>query len=280
MHARLSALFAEAARGGVTTLRFCGLGALAGHEDPDLVRSAAGESAPLRVRGAVDADLALRSDPARFGPGFGDDMFRIDTATDWIEAASTDAQEVAEMLRALRERGWRVTLHAQSPAAIDLALDAFSTAARSGASFNVSDGVEGRAFRPGETWTRIRRLGVSAGLLVDNSIVSRDGSLDLGAPLDVPVSLTRDVMAGAPEPLTVLAAASSASGSTSAADRLPSVTIDAAARCGARAILGSLEVGKYADFAFLDRDPRRVDLREATQVQCVGAWLAGREIRP
>ena len=59
LRARLSSLFREAARGGVTTLRFCGLATLAGHDDPDLVRSAAGESSPLRFRGAVDAGLAV-----------------------------------------------------------------------------------------------------------------------------------------------------------------------------------------------------------------------------
>jgi predicted amidohydrolase YtcJ len=279
LRARLSALFREAARGGVTALRFCGLGALAGHDDPDLVRSAAGES-PLRLRGAVDAGLALHSDPARLRPGFGDDMFRIDTATHWIEVASKDARELAEIVRALRQRGWRVTLHAESPAAIDLALDAFSAAARSGVPFDVSDGVERCSALSAETWAQIRRLGVSAGLMLDDSCVWGDGSLDFGVP-DVPVSLTRDVMAGAPEPLTILArAAANASRSTGAADRLPSVTTDAAARCGARAILGSFEVGKYADFAFLDCDPRGVGLRAATQIKCTGTWLAGREIRP
>ena len=114
LRARLSSLFREAARSGVTTLRFCGLGTLAGHDDPDLVRSAAGELSPLRFRGAVDAGLALHSDLARLSPGFGDDMFRIDTATHWIEATSADARELAEMVRALRQRCWRVTLHAES----------------------------------------------------------------------------------------------------------------------------------------------------------------------
>jgi hypothetical protein len=279
--ARLGALFRAAARGGVTTLRFCGLGALAGRDDPDLMRSAAGESPPLRLRGAVDASLALHSDSARLRPGFGDDMLRIDTATRWIAAASTDARELAEIVRALRQRGWRVTLHAESTAAIDLALDAFSAAARLGTSFDVSDGVERRAAQPAEAWSRMRRLGVSMGAMPDDSAASEDGALDLGAGIDVPVSLSHDVMAGAPEPLTILArAAASASGSTGPADRLPSVTADAAARCGARAILGSFEVGKYADFAFLDRDPRAFDLRAATQIKCTGTWLAGREVRP
>ena len=89
-------------------------------------------------------------------------------------------------------------------------------------------------------------------------------------------------MAGAPDPLTILsaAAATKAAGSKSVADWLPSVTADASARCGTGSILGSLEVGAYADFAFLDRDPRTVDLRNASKIECKGTWLGGREVRP
>lgn len=281
LRARLSTLFSEAARHGVTTLRFCGLGALAGHNnDPDLVRSAAGESSPLRFRGAVDASLALHSEPARSWPRFGDDMFRIDTAVHWIDAASTELRELAEMVRALREKGWRVTLHAESLAAIDLALDAFSAATRSGTSFDVADSIECRAAQSAGAWARIRRLGISAGIILDDPVVSEDGAPDFDALPGVPVSLTRDLIAGAPEPLVVLRAAANAAASTGVTDWLPSVTADAAARCGAGPIFGSFEVGKYADFAFLDRDPRGANLRGGTQTQCIGTWLAGREIRP
>jgi predicted amidohydrolase YtcJ len=279
--ARLSALLREAARRGVTTLRFCGLGSLAGREDPDLVRSAAGESPLLRLRGAVDTNLALHSDLERLYPGSGDDLFRIDTAAHWIDAASTNSQELTEVVRTLRERGWRVTLHTESPAGIDLALSAFSAAARLGTSFDVSDGLECCGAQSAETWARIHRLGVSAGVTLDEPSVTGDGAPLFRAPLDIRVSLTRDLMAGAPNPLTTLSAAAGAKVVERAdvADWLPSVTADASARCGTRAILGSFEVGKYADFAFLDRDPRSVDLCSATQIECKATWLAGREIR-
>jgi predicted amidohydrolase YtcJ len=279
LRARLGVLFGEAARCGVTTLRFCGLGALTGHGDPDLVRGAAGGSPPLRLRGSLNASLALSSSSSRLWPNFGDDMFRIDTATDWIDAPGTDPLELAETVRALRQQGWRVTLHAGSPAAIDLALDAFSAAARLGASFDVSDGIERHAALAPGTWSRIGQLGISAGLILDDPAVTGDGGLDLDAPPDVPVSVTRDLMAGAPSPLAIIASPANPAGSTGVADRLSMVTADAAARCGARAILGSLGVGKYADFAFLDRDPRGVHLQGATQIECIGTWIAGREIR-
>jgi predicted amidohydrolase YtcJ len=280
LHARLSAVLREAARRGVTTLRFCGLGSLSGQEDLDLVRAAAGEFAPLRLRGAVDTSLALHSDLERLYPGSGDDLFRIDTAAHWIDA-STNSRELAEVVRALRARGWRVTVHAESPAGIDLALNAFSAAARLGASFDVSDGLECCGAQLAETWARIRQLGVSAGIILDDPSITGDRAPHFCAPRDIPVSLTRDLMAGAPNPLAILSAAAGGEVAEYAdvADWLPSVTADASARCGTRAILGSFEVGKYADFAFLDRDPRGVDLCDATQIECKATWLAGREIR-
>jgi predicted amidohydrolase YtcJ len=280
LRARLSALFGEAARYGVTTLRLCGLGAFAGEDDPDLVRSATGESPPLRLRGAVAANLALRSDSRRLWPGFGDDLFRIDTAAHWIDAANTNSQALVEIVRALRQCGWRVSLHTESPAATDLALAAFSTAAKLGTSFDILDGLERRDVQWEETWERIRGLGVSMGFILQDMTVSEDDPPLVGARRDIPLSLTCDLMAGAPNPLKILSAAAVAKAAQGAgvADWLPSLTADASARCGTGAILGSFEVGKYADFAFLDRDPRGVDLQSASRIECKGTWLAGRQI--
>ena len=174
-----------------------------------------------------------------------------------------------------------MTLHADSPAAIDLALDAFASTARSGASLDISDGLEHWGPQSAETWARIQRLGLSAGVILEDPSFSQGDWPHLGAPPDVPVSLTCDLMAGAPDPLTFLSAAATtrAAGSRSVADWLPNVTADASARCGTGSILGSLKVGAYADFAFLDRDPRNVGLRNASEIECKGTWLGGREVR-
>ena len=143
----------------------------------------------------------------------------------------------------------------------------------------ISDGVERRASLPADAWARIRRLGISAGFTLDGA-VSCDGSFDPGTLLEVPVSLTHNSMAGPPAPLEILAAAAEGAAQTlGVGDWLPSVTLDAAARCGARSILGSLEVGKYADFGFLSSDPRATDIRNFSQIECVATWIGGREIR-
>lgn len=278
--ARLRALLGEAARGGVTAIRFCGFGVLAGDDAPDFVRSAAGVSPPLRLRGAVDANLALQSVGSRVGPGFGDDMFRVDTATRWINGAKTDARELAMTVIALRKRGWRVTLHADATDAVDLALDAFSTAASAATLLSAADGIERRGPLPAGSWVRLRRLGLSTGLIMDEGVVPGGAAADLSEARGVPFSVSLDMMAGLSTPLQMLAAAATIVGKVRVDDWLSTVTRGAATRCGAGAILGSLEVGKYADFALLSDDPRRSDPRDVSRIRCVGTWVAGREIRP
>ena len=278
--ARLRALLSEAARGGVTTIRFCGFGALAEDDAPDFVRSAAGESPPLRLRGTVDADLALQSLGSRLAPGFGDDMFRVDTATHWIDGAKADARELANTVIALRKRGWRVTFHADASDAVDLALDAFSIAASAATLLGAADGIERRGPLPAGGWVRLRRLGLSTGLIMDEGVVPNGAAADLREAGGVPISVSLDMMAGLFSPLQMLSRAAAVVGKTRVADWLLSVTRGAATRCGVGAILGSLEVGKYADFALLSGDPRNSNARDASRICCVGTWVGGREIRP
>jgi predicted amidohydrolase YtcJ len=274
LRARLRSLFGEAARHGVTTLRFCGLGTLAGEADLDLVRSAAGDASPLRIRGVVSADLVGRRARSGLLPGFGDDMFRVDTATRWIQEPRPDQKELTDAVRTLRERGWRVTLHVESPEALQLAVDALSAVEHSASPLDVSDGVECRTPLPTELCARLSRLGVSAGFMR-----SDDSLTDADRHSPIPLSMTQDVMVGPPRPLGGLVTAERYTSRGNANEWLLRYTIDAATRCGAGRILGSLEVGKYADFAFLDSDPRNSE-RNASQAKCLGTWIGGRESRP
>ena len=273
--ARLRVLFREAARRGVTTLRFCGLGALAGPDDANLVRAAVGELPLLRLRGAVDGRLALHGELARLPVGFGDDMFRVDTATLRIDEDDDDAHELAVTLAALRSLGWRVMLHAASSPAVELACGSLTAAVRSGVRFDVSDGVELCAAPPAETWALIQQLGVSVGFTLN---APHENPVDLGWPTDVPVSLAGDLMAGPPEPLRMLSKLNWF-GRFSPAEGLSSITLAAATRCGAHAILGSLEVGKYADLVFISSDPRQIDPHGPPKIHCLQTWIAGREVR-
>jgi predicted amidohydrolase YtcJ len=207
-------------------------------------------------------------------------MFRVDTATHWIDGAKADARELANTVIALRKRGWRVTFHADASDAVDLALDAFSIAASAATLLGAADGIERRGPLPAGGWVRLRRLGLSTGLIMDEGIVPNGTAADLREAGGVPISVSLDMMAGLFSPLQMLSRAAAVVGKTRVADWLLSVTRGAATRCGVGAILGSLEVGKYADFALLSGDPRNSNARDASRICCVGTWLGGREIRP
>ena len=207
--------------------------------------------------------------------GAGDDRVRIDTATLWIDESLTEPVELASKIVALRERSWRVTLHASAPNAIALALEAFATAAGAGTTLGVADGLELRAPLSAETSARLRFLQLSAGRLVEEAMAPGGAAADLEGTPGVPVSMGLDLMAGGPAPLQTLAAAPAPAARPRPGDLLTRITLDGAMRCNAGAIAGSLETGKYADFVFLDRDPRDAD---AADLGCVGTWIGGREI--
>ena len=276
LRVRLRALLIDTSRNGVTTLRFCGVGALTGEDDVNLLQSAAGDSPPLRLRGSVDASLALA---ASLRAGLGNDMFRVDTATRWIDGASAEPAELAGAIGALRSRGWRVTLHTDSSEAIDLALEAFSTAANGGTPLSVADGLELRLPLSAEASARLRCLGLSTGVLIKEAVGPSNATVGFARTIGTPVSASLDRMVGGPAPLRTLAAAAGPAGlGPRKGDLLASITSDAAMRCSAGAITGALEAGKYADFVFLDNDPRNIAAADFGRLRCVGTWISGREI--
>ena len=173
-----------------------------------------------------------------------------------------------------------MTLHANASDGVALALEAFSTAASAATLFSTADGVERRGPLPPGSWERLRRLGLSTGLILDEGAAPDVAAADLAEAGDVPVSASLDRMVGLSAPLQMLPQAAASAGNARFEGWLSSVTRGAAMRCGADAILGSLEVGKYADFAFLNDDPRHTDARDASRTRCVGTWVAGRDVHP
>ncbi len=61
----------------------------------------------------------------------------------------------------------------------------------------------------------------------------------------------------------------------SVSEALRAVTIDAAWQLGMETKLGSIEVGKYADFVVLDRDPRSVPNGELRKLQVLETYVGG-----
>jgi predicted amidohydrolase YtcJ len=251
---RLRRTFAELARSGFTTIRFCGLGGIAGEEDVELVRSALDGQGPLRVRGALD--IRLTSDAPR-SPGFGDDVFRVDAVTAWVREDAAEASDVARRTADLRRRGWRVTLHAEGGGNLRTAI---ATPA-DGLECRIGDAREAAALGSGCPLS----IGVTGDETPEPDAAEALRSLETSGAF---CTLALDRIAGIATPFDILAAAGG---------RMEFVTTSAARRCGVEAILGALDVGRYADLTFLDADPRKTT---ATRLRCLSTWVAGREMQP
>jgi predicted amidohydrolase YtcJ len=56
------------------------------------------------------------------------------------------------------------------------------------------------------------------------------------------------------------------------------MTIDAAWQCHSDHEVGSLEVGKYADFVVLEENPLDVEPERLSQVQVMETWVSGMQV--
>jgi predicted amidohydrolase YtcJ len=275
--ARLRGAFEDLARSGFTTVRWCGLGGLTGQGDIDLARAALDGPNLLRLRGALDMRLLVGpGNPAR-SAGFGDDTFRVDTVTGWMGDNEAGNANCVTAAHECRTQGWRVTLHAQGEAAIGTAVAALVAMDGRPERLTGADGLEcwlrdgeraaalsaGRGFSIGLTCAEPSEVGASA--------VVR--ALEFA---DTPFSISLDRMVGVAGPLEGLSMAARESGDeVSLICRLPIVTARAARRCGVDAILGMLDVGRYADLAFLDADPRLTPASASREVRCLSTWVGG-----
>lgn len=215
------------------------------------------------------------------------------------------AQLNSDVARRLGE-GWQVVVHANGDAAIDRALDAFEAAARQG------HDVAGRRCRiehcsilHDEQLDRIAALGISPSFLIghvhywgkafrdeifgaakaallDRTAAAEARGIRWTLHSDEPVTemdplrcienaVTRRMWKAPDE---VLAPQECISVETA----LRAMTLDAAWQCHSDHEIGSLEVGKFADFVVLGADPRRVAPTEIGAIPVEQTWLAGRRV--
>ena len=262
---------------GVTTLRICGLGTIGGASDFATIRDIANEQPVLRLRGAVDLPFALKARDFDLQPGLGDDLCRIDTASGWVDSHS---ENLAENVRLARTGGWRVTLHANDASEVDDALGIFEAACSNRFPYAAGDGLDCHIPPTQETANRLAVLGLSLGLAPEEQTTEPHCEGWLQPAKSIVVSYGLRAMAGAISPLDAAAAAIRGASATHAwGTALNGVTIGAAQRCGAGGVLGSIETGKYADFVFLDSDPREVCGDAISAIRCLVTWVAGREVR-
>lgn len=130
-------------------LHDCGIGAVSGTSDLDVLQAAIGPDTPVRYRGMLVSTHYDAWAELGIAPGHGDDLFRVDGIKAWSDGsnqAGTGYQRepylgstsrgslnytpeaLAEIVVRAHQDGWQVGVHANGDAAIDHTIDAYEQA--------------------------------------------------------------------------------------------------------------------------------------------------------
>lgn len=217
--------------------------------------------------------------------------------------ANYTKEQLTEIVAAYFPKGWPMACHVQGDAGVDTILDVYEEALRRHPRPDHRLRLEHvGAIRP-EQLQRAHDLGVTCSLFVDQIHYWGDVIVDgLFGPehgerwmpcgsavkTGMRISLHNDPPVTPEEPLrniSVAATRTAPSGRVLAPEERLTVeqairaqTIDAAWQLFADDIVGSLEVGKYADMVVLSADPRTVPPEEIADLEVQATFLAGRQV--
>ncbi|OBF24273.1 amidohydrolase [Mycobacterium kubicae] len=217
--------------------------------------------------------------------------------------ANYTAEQLTEIVDAYFPRGWQIACHVQGDAGVDTILDVYEQALQRNPREDHRLRLEHvGAIRP-EQLRRAVELGVTCSIFVDQIHYWGDVIVDgLFGPergsrwmpagsavaAGMRISLHNDPPVTPEEPLrniSVAATRTAPSGRVLAPEERLTVeeairaqTIDAAWQLQADDVIGSLEVGKYADLVVLSADPRTVPAEQIADLQVRATYLAGRQV--
>jgi predicted amidohydrolase YtcJ len=222
------------------------------------------------------------------------------TGMAYIEKDELDAA-VEKRLR----DGWAVCVHANGDAAIDRVLDAFAKAKAKGLDpAKKRCRIEHCSILHDEQITKMQELGLSPSFLIGHvhywgkafveDIFGPEKAAKLdrtGACEDLGIRWTvhSDDPVTEMDPLRCIENAVTrnmwrSDQLLSPEERVPveaalrAMTIDAAWQCHSDHEVGSLEVGKFADFVILAEDPLAVEPERLAQIQVLETWVGGRQV--
>lgn len=219
--------------------------------------------------------------------------------------AYVEAGKLKEMVRDRSNRGWPLVIHANGDQAIDNTLDAYEAAFEEGLLTNGPCRIEHCSILHDEQIERIAKMGLSPSFLIGHVYywgqAMRDKVfgeakavlLDRTAACEakgIPWTLHSDEPVTEMGPLRCIENAVTRilwkePESQLAADECISVesairamTRVAAWQCHSDHEIGSLEVGKFADFVVLDKDPREVAATEISNIAVLETWMGGKKV--
>lgn len=209
--------------------------------------------------------------------------------------------EQADVLDAFWRKGWGIHVHVNGDAGLDLVLDQIEAQQREFPAPERRIVMEHYGYARGDQHMRLKRLGVEvsnnayylhelAPIYAEHGLgperaadISPLGAL---ARAGVPVSFHSDFPMAPAEPLTLVWVAVNriaSDGQVWGADQkmdleraLRAITIEAARSIGLEGEIGSVEVGKRADFTVLESDPFEVAPEEIRDIPIWGTVLDGR----
>lgn len=225
---------------------------------------------------------------------------RDDKGMAYVEAADLKQQVTQRALE-----GWQVVVHANGDQAIDNTLDAFEAAYEAGAPRDMRYRIEHCSVLHDEQIARIKKLGLSPSFLIGHiyywakafrdEVFGPEKAKLLGRArscqdADIPWTMHSDEPVSEMGPLRCIENAvtrqmwKEPSSTLNADERVTveeailSITRVAAWQCHSDHEVGSLEVGKFADFVVLDNDPRKVPENEISQIKVLETWSGGRQV--
>jgi len=219
--------------------------------------------------------------------------------------ANYTREQLAEIVGAYFPLGWQMACHVQGDAGVDTILDVYEAALRRDPRPDHRLRLEHvGAIRPDQL-RRAADLGVTCSIfvdqihywgdiIVDGLFGTQRGSRWMPAGSAVAtgmrISLHNDPPVTPEEPLRNISVAvtrTAPSGRVLAPEERLTVeqairaqTIDAAWQLFADDVIGSLEVGKYADMVVLSSDPRAVPPERIADLDVRATFLAGRQVHP
>ncbi|MDO5736265.1 MAG: amidohydrolase [Propionibacteriaceae bacterium] len=149
MLSRHQDLLHQASAKGITLLHDCGIGAVDGANDLEILRSVVTGDSPVRYRGMLVSTLYDAWMEMGIRPGDGDDLFRVDGIKAWSDGSNQagtgyqrepyvgttnrgslnySPEELAGVVDRAHRDGWQIGVHANGDAAIDVTLNAYERA--------------------------------------------------------------------------------------------------------------------------------------------------------
>ncbi|WP_238705076.1 amidohydrolase [Parasedimentitalea marina] len=210
--------------------------------------------------------------------------------------------DLYEKLLPQHQSGHQIALHVQGERAIDVALNVLERLSQDVPEPGVSHRLEHNALITADQISRAGDIGVSLGFFVDHITYYGDQLQDLfGAQrvgrymptasaqsAGVVITLHGDHPATPLDPMQTMATSitrQSLSGNVIAGDQalsaeqaLAAMTLNAAKQLGQETQLGSIQIGKKADFTIVNGNPLTTDPSDIAQLQVTGVLIDGQPV--